>query len=503
MPFQKKTASLTVKIFILALAAIGLVTEFATWGEQAWRLFNVWIMLITGVYFLIETICQIAHRKEHNAKNVLSSRIMALLVVNNLIILMSHIISWFAWLDLPVNAGGFGDIIVCYIVPILVLLDWSCFAQKGQLRPSDPFYFLAPAMIYTALIIITANNAATVSPLLYPYECLDYANFGIIPMSFAILMVTVSILLGGFIFLVCDFAASGKLSSYVVLPKIKTVVLVDAPKPDIALSVTASNSVRKGVKDTSRKRSVNNVSAPSIAKAKNKQSLPGKDESGKTKTKTESTKNLLDSKASGDQDQVKVVINHGKSKKSPTKQTSDKTKLKASQSEYKDKKQQKLANVGKLQPILDQDSKKTTRTETTSASRSNHSKSKRTSVRPANTSPADDNSTSKKTEFKIPRSVQEDSESRGKTEPAKKSGTKNIPKTDDATTSMSDTNNDSKSEFHLPDQTSKPKNDKNSAYKNNHEGNSQQDNAQTKNIENNQANKKNKSKSKSSSIRHF
>lgn len=500
MQNRKITVSIVLKSLLGLLSLIAFFSEWATYGDAAPRLFGYWVMLFATILYFSSALYLFFHRRSGVAGCL--PRLTALAVINLLIIMLGALIFNINNIDFP-TAGGFSGILICYIIPILALVDWLVFAKKGALRTTDPWMFLAPSVIFASLIIITTEKLPTNYAWLYPYPLFDYQAIGLLPMAWLLLISVTLIVVGGYIIFLLDFTMSGELAKHIVLPKVKTVVVVEAPHPEI--SIDGAAKTRPTVQRKPRARGMIN----DITKISSKVPSP----------KTAHSKNSSSSDST--------------SPKTSTQKTTASTSSKSTSSSIKDKKQDKkdkLANVGKLQPIKESSDKspvvensKTSHNSTTENSSTKKPVVAKTIKSDKNTKPeqntkatesnksvgqATQNSATKKDEFKIPQSASKTNHSaENQTKPANHPSTK----TQDAKTS-------DHGEFKVPvpspkrdaqpnsgqknNQQTKQNSDKTDKTTENSDKNSPKSQNQTQNSSTNSSNNKQKPSEKQK-IRHF
>lgn len=306
MQITRKTCSIILKIFIACLAGIGAWSEFNTWGTQAWRLFDTYIMLAVTIYYFMSAGFLFFNRRQVN--ETVMPGFAALLVLNCLLILISAAAFGLSDTTFP-TADGFSSAIICGVVPILVLVDWLFFCQKGRLRLIDPFYWLAPVVIYACLIVTTASMMPNMVILRLPYEMMNYYEIGIDMMVLWGLVILALMLIAGYIIYCLDFTLSGNLSKHIVMPKLKPVV-VDLPK-SAPLTKSLAPAITL-VSSTAAVKSANKVPAPQpivttitkksdkkppVAKQKTATRTPTKDDHNSTHTnKTDNINNVKNTK---------------------------------------------------------------------------------------------------------------------------------------------------------------------------------------------------------------
>lgn len=218
----------------IALAYRGLVallSVVATWslfvmlGSSAWRLFITWAVLFSSVYYVSSTLfAAVFGGRKGGGWTPAPTWQLATLIAFGLVTtegLMGEGVS---------EVHGQIGLLIRSILPVLVLGDWLVFSKKGQFRVVDPWYSLALPACYAAWILMSA--ADTKMTWAYPYQNFEIAAVGVPTMLSWLELLAVIILLVGYIVYMVDFALSGKLSKYIVMPKIKLIEIPDDEPAD-------------------------------------------------------------------------------------------------------------------------------------------------------------------------------------------------------------------------------------------------------------------------------
>lgn len=208
----------------LLLGLVSLVLSwylFSQYGYSAFRLFPTWILLISALYFLISATILAINARKFTGKNLMA-------VLEGMIILAFWLMSGIALASakyhfyLP-ELEDWLVLLLCLFLPILVTLDWVLFVKKGRWRPMMPFYGLVLPVSYMSVIIFTADLLPSNIDFRYPLEMLNAWDFGIWPMlSYAVATASL-VLICGYILYLIDFALSGKLAKYIVLPHLRVI----------------------------------------------------------------------------------------------------------------------------------------------------------------------------------------------------------------------------------------------------------------------------------------
>lgn len=229
MYIQNKPASALYKMFIGVLAVVGFWLSVGEFGSSAWRLFSTYVTLVAAVYFLLSAIT-IALSKKRGAGQIPCPMLEGMLIVCFSLLCVVTTVCHLSEVAFP-GAGGWHASLIYFVLPFLVLSDWALFTKKGQWHIGYPFYWLAPALSYAALIILTASSFSAGDPLQYPVSFLNFYDNGLVEMVEWVILIAMLMLVCGYVLLLIDYAASGEISKHIVLPHVKTIVLEDEPTP--------------------------------------------------------------------------------------------------------------------------------------------------------------------------------------------------------------------------------------------------------------------------------
>ncbi len=218
-----------------ALAGLATWIQFLSFGHDAWRLFATWVTLAAAIYYFLDALVGLL-RQRRAAGAELCPMFQGALIVSGITLLLIRIICYA--MDSYIPSAGVNVVLSDFILPVLMIMSWVMFSQKGKWRAYEPFYWLAFPAIYASMILVSGEFMSHTARLVYPYEFLDYPAIGIDTMLWWFAILTVLILIVGYVFWILDFALSGKLAERIVMPKIKTVIIeeevedeADEPEP--------------------------------------------------------------------------------------------------------------------------------------------------------------------------------------------------------------------------------------------------------------------------------
>lgn len=263
MQIQKRSIAAIYRLIITILVVAGFWIELTSFQADAWRLFATWVLLALAIYYLIITVKTTFFRKSP-ANVLICPMLQGMFLVATISMLIASMNGWQL-----TGITGFGNVLIVFIIPLLLLGDYFIFTKKGSWRTIEPFYWLAPPIIYVAYIIITGDFRYGEAGLIYPYTFLDFHVIGVDRMLWYFALEITIILIIGYVLVAIDYFASGEVAQHVVMPRIKTIVVEEEiPEATPISKVTPKKSEPK--KPTTQK--------PESMQSKPKKSEPTKAE---------------------------------------------------------------------------------------------------------------------------------------------------------------------------------------------------------------------------------
>lgn len=214
--------------------SVGALSAFASWllfhifGNEAWRLFPAWVLLIAAIYYIINALVAFFWKRRSPGRMICPT-LQGAIIVSGFSLAIFRLVFSFNGL-LVIGLEGVGMVLVDFLLPVFFFLDWLLFTKKGYWRMVDPFYWLAFLVCYICGIILSAEFMNSGDVLQYPYAFLNFKVIGLELMLSWFALMSVLVLAMGYICVVVDFAMSGKLSKRIVLPRIKTIVIEEEIK---------------------------------------------------------------------------------------------------------------------------------------------------------------------------------------------------------------------------------------------------------------------------------
>ena len=254
MRIQKSYVAGGYRLIIGLMALDALSAQFAVLGQNAWRLFDTWTILLSAVYFCLMAVMTFGGWRQSNRGRMLCPMLYGMIITGNIGAMALWIV--FHANGLPWLGGAYGGVFVLdFLVPILTVFDWLIFSRKGDFRVYYPLYWLTLPLIFMAGMIVTSQWLPASNPLRFPYEFLNYHVVGIDQMVWWGVIISVLMLALGYGIMVLDFAMSGRLGKYIVLPKIKTIIIEEEPEePKKPAPKPVEKTVKKDTKPKQAKK---------------------------------------------------------------------------------------------------------------------------------------------------------------------------------------------------------------------------------------------------------
>lgn len=225
MQIEERGPATIYRLIIAGLAGYGFWLAYSGLGLDGLRLFSSWFLIFVTIYYICSAAVSLLRRRQP-ASHVFCPMLQGLLVISGIILLAGKAIFYALDMANP-GLGGLEASLVYYILPILVLLDWIVFSEKGRWRAIEPLYWLSLLIVYICVILITATFFTSPGHLCYPYEFLDWPEIGVDGMLWQLAVIAVLVLAFSYLCWLIDFTMSGKLAQTIILPRIKTVVIED------------------------------------------------------------------------------------------------------------------------------------------------------------------------------------------------------------------------------------------------------------------------------------
>jgi hypothetical protein len=215
-----KNASIVFKVMFLVSCAYGLSLTF----HSARNGFDIYISYYTTqsniLVFIVMFIMLISEVFYQGKKTRLLTILKSLSTVSIMVTFLIYhfILAPYINADITNVAGGYGNILVHYITPLWFFFDYLIFDTKGLTRITDPFIYTMFPVYYFVFSNMRAVNGkqyeygSFISQ--FPYPFLDYAVLGIYGVSAAFLVILLSVILIGFLFIGLDKIMKKPLARY-------------------------------------------------------------------------------------------------------------------------------------------------------------------------------------------------------------------------------------------------------------------------------------------------
>jgi hypothetical protein len=187
MRIKSKTASIAFKVVLLAFCTYGLLDGAGilkgAYTPNFPHMFTNVSNLFAWAYFLVDTIW-LAKNRDDKAQVTLAANVKYTATIS---LLATMLIAHFMLFDAMFQNGQLVWHLVAlhYVVPIMTLLDWALFDEKGKMKVWGPVAWLSLLAAYLAVVMVCAGplglymgGGTTGDQTRYPYTFLDPAISG-------------------------------------------------------------------------------------------------------------------------------------------------------------------------------------------------------------------------------------------------------------------------------------------------------------------------------------
>lgn len=185
---MKERIKLLYRILLVIVAAIALYLNFNLFGVKGLLYFTNLSNLLCLIYFIILIVLTLLKKVNRNdnyyiIKGMVTMAITITMLMYNLVLASDDGMGAFTGHQLECN-------LVHLIVPLMVILDYIIFGEKGNLKKEYPIIWSLILIIYQLFVIIyVALGGTFMDNLTYPYFYMDINEYGTLGIMFNLLVI--------------------------------------------------------------------------------------------------------------------------------------------------------------------------------------------------------------------------------------------------------------------------------------------------------------------------
>ena len=185
---MKEKIKLVYRILLVIVAAIALYLNFNLFGVKGLLYFTNLSNLLCLIYFTILIVLTLLKKVNRNdtyyiIKGMITMAITIKMFMYNLVLSGDDGMGAFTGHQLECN-------LVHLIVPLMVILDYIIFGEKGNLKKEYPIIWSLILIIYQLFVIIyVALGGTFMDNLTYPYFYMDINEYGTLGIMFNLLII--------------------------------------------------------------------------------------------------------------------------------------------------------------------------------------------------------------------------------------------------------------------------------------------------------------------------
>ena len=185
---MKERIKLLYRILLVIVAEIALYINFNLFGVKGLLYFTNLSNLLCLIYFTILIVLTLLKKVNRNdtyyiIKGMVTMAITITMFMYNLVLSTDDGMGAFTGHQLECN-------LVHLIVPLMVILDYVIFGEKGNLKKEYPIIWSLILIIYQLFVIIyVALGGTFMDNLTYPYFYMDIEKYGTLGIMFNLLII--------------------------------------------------------------------------------------------------------------------------------------------------------------------------------------------------------------------------------------------------------------------------------------------------------------------------
>jgi len=211
MRIRSKALSLIWKFAIVLCAFVGIGLQIGIFSGElrlsSFRYFTNLSNLLCMLYFLADTVYILSDRLNDGSK----SWCLPLKGITMMGITVTWLVSFFLLGNFTMGASMRVSILLVHtIVPILTILDWLLFGEKGRFNRTSPLLWTIFPLMYFLIVMLLALVSR--GDPFYPYPFMNVAAQGLVRVLVTVAVITVFFIALGYLFVLADrlLAKAGK-----------------------------------------------------------------------------------------------------------------------------------------------------------------------------------------------------------------------------------------------------------------------------------------------------
>jgi hypothetical protein len=208
MYIKSRAASFVYKIVAAVICLVGILLTLGfpnAWNLGLMKFYTVLSNVLCFV-FLVAAAIHVAVQREKSGSRGAATYMPRFKGAVTIAITVTLLVYQFMLADTPFSMnGGAGNFLVHLLTPVLVILDWLLFDEKGHYDVFDPLRWTVIPLCYLAYALIAAPLGVTyIQGSRYPYFFLDVDLLGAGGVALYVLGIAVAFLLLGYLMVGLD-----------------------------------------------------------------------------------------------------------------------------------------------------------------------------------------------------------------------------------------------------------------------------------------------------------
>lgn len=202
MCIEYKGVSLAFKFLILLVGASSLLLILGAFDGvfnfAVLNCFTVLVCLLCVVYYAVSIILLLGNKASADAMWCPMLKGMSVTALTVTVLVSRFVLGAHVSLNSP---EGIAHLLLDYVLPVLVILDWILFDKKGQMTLYSPILWLIGPFIYIVYVMVAVQFGANLGAgARYPYPFLNVDELGWPAVIFQIFVLMAAFIALGYIY---------------------------------------------------------------------------------------------------------------------------------------------------------------------------------------------------------------------------------------------------------------------------------------------------------------
>ena len=205
----KKKNSFLCRLLFITILSLGIILNVSkvTSAKKILSYYTLQVNIFCLIAFIILELVDILKIKyqKYNFYYIIKGQMIIGMVIMLIIYIVALAPNHFQMYQ---TSNKLANILVHIVAPIIVIIDYILFDQKGKLKSYYPFIWISIPLVYVIFVYVYSSKGGTFYSLggsrKYAYLFLDIEKYGYIKVGIWLTILTVAVILLGYVLILID-----------------------------------------------------------------------------------------------------------------------------------------------------------------------------------------------------------------------------------------------------------------------------------------------------------